>query len=83
MRSNRAIPLLSELPQHKLPDELQVLGYYLGQKKRQMGKYSPRKLAIVTAKAVKVLWDKSYIPCIKPEHIMGRLFSSKISLIKR
>ena len=83
MRGKRIVPLVLELPQNKLPLEVQVLGYYLGLRQNCAGKYSPRKLALRTIKAVRAIWDKAYIPCKIDGDIMRSLIMSKNSLIKR
>ena len=83
MRSKLNVPLVLELPQNRLPTELQALGHYLWLKQQEAGKYSAQKLALATARAVIKIWNKAYIPCCAQRNIMRQLYFRHNSIIKR
>ena len=83
MRSRVTVPLVLELPQNKLPTELQALGHYLWLKQQEIGKYSAPKLALATARAITKIWNEAFIPCSAEQNIMRQLYFRHNSVIKR
>ena len=83
MRSKVSVPLVLELPQNKLPTELQVLGFYLCLKKQKLSKCAAQKIAPDIVRAVMEIWNKAYIPYIKEQHIMRLLYFKENSIIRR
>ena len=83
MRSKCIVPLIPDIPENRLPTELQVLGHYLWQVKQSTAIRSKRNLAVNTARAVKNIWDRAYISCGEERSIIRQLFGNKDSVIQR
>ena len=84
MRRRSNVPLVIEIPEKKLPTELQVLGHYLWLLKQRIGKpRSSRDLAREAVKAVIKIWDKAFIPCADQRNALRLFFDRRNSVYKR
>ena len=84
MKRRSTVPLVIEIPQNKLPTELQVLGHYLWLLNQRVGKpRSSRDLAREAVKAVIKIWDKAFIPCVDQRNALRLFFDHRNSVYKR